>query len=279
MHIPRSCFFALAVTAAGCGSSAPPSAPRPVPPAHRTPAATARPAEVGTGGPTGAHAVGFAAGDGVELRGRLFGSRRAAAVVLVHMGNRASNEADWYGLARRLRRAGYLVLTYNRRGICSGDEAEYDCSGGTDDDWGKSWQDVVGAVRFVQARGARRVAVIGASLGASSALYAAKVGQIRPVALITLGGVNFSAAFSFKREDLRAIAVPKLFVSARKDPFQAERSARLWYGWASGERRLALLPSSRHGTDMLAPSQPTSGPLTRLIMSFLRGPLAGGRYT
>ena len=51
-----------------------------------------------------------------------------AAVVLAHMGNRTDNESDWYPLARRLAREGYLVLTYNRRAVCTGEEHAYDCS-------------------------------------------------------------------------------------------------------------------------------------------------------
>jgi hypothetical protein len=106
-----------------CGSD-PPSRKRSAPTHALAPLPSA-----GRGGPAGATAVAFRAGDGVGLRGRLFG-RGTAAVVLAHTGNAVSNEADWYPLARRLAREGYLVLTYDRRAVCSGEKAHDDCSAG-----------------------------------------------------------------------------------------------------------------------------------------------------
>ncbi len=172
----------LAAAVGACGSDSP-SPTRPAPTHALAPLPLA-----GRGGPAGATAVGFRAGDGVGLRGRLFG-RGTAAVVLAHMGNAVSNEADWYPLARRLAREGYLVLTYNRRAVCSGEKAHYDCSAGAND-WGRAWQNVVGAVRFVASRGARRVAVGGSRIGGTTAVYAAATGRIHPAALISLAGVN-----------------------------------------------------------------------------------------
>jgi dienelactone hydrolase len=214
--------------------------------------------------------VGFRAGDGVGLRGRLFG-RGTAAVVLAHMGNAVSNEADWYPLARRLAREGFLVLTYNRRAVCSGEKAHYDCSAGAND-WGKAWQDVVGAVKFVESRGARRVAVGGSSIGGTSVVYAAATGRIHPVALISLAGVNHIDTYSLTRADVRRIAGAKLFVSGRRDPDGAAASAREFNSWARPPKRMVLLNTDYHGTDMFAR---TAGPgigrqLTKLIVRFLR---------
>ena len=132
----------------------------------------------GAGGPPDARAVGFRAGDGVGLRGRLFGHGRAA-VVLAHMGNLPDNESDWYPLARRLAREGYLVLAYNRRAVCTGEKRKYDCSDGGND-FGKSWQDVVGAARFVQSQGAKQVALAGSSIGGTAVVYAAATGRCPP---------------------------------------------------------------------------------------------------
>lgn len=153
----------------------------------------------GHGGPPDGGPVAFRARDGVGLRGRLFGSGRAA-VVLVHMGNAQSNQADWYPLARVLAREGYMVLTYNSRGVCSEGKGKYDCSAGIPD-YGTSWQDVVGAVNFVKEKGARRVAVAGASIGATSSVYATAAGRIHPAALISMAGVNYVATYDFDQQD------------------------------------------------------------------------------
>ena len=254
----------LAAGVGACGSD-PPSRTRPAPTHALAPLPPA-----GRGGPAGATAVGFRAGDGVGLRGRLFG-RGSAAVVLAHMGNAVSNEADWYPLARRLAREGYLVLTYNRRAVCSGEKAHYDCSAGAND-WGTAWQDVVGAVRLVESRGARHVAVGGSSIGGTTVVYAAATGRINPVALISLAGVNHISTYSLTPADVRRIGGAKLFLSGRRDADGGAASAREFNRWARPPRRMVLLDTDYHGTDMFAP---TAGPgiagqLTKLIVQFLR---------
>ena len=93
--------------------------------------------------------------------------------------------------------------------VCSGETAHYDCSAGAND-WGKAWQDVVGAVRFVESRGARHVAVGGSSIGGTTVVYAAATGRIHPVALISLAGVNHIDAYSLTRAGVRRIGGAKL---------------------------------------------------------------------
>ena len=199
----------------------------------------------------------------------MFGSG-TAAVVLAHMGNAVSTEADWYPLARRLARERYLVLTYNRRAVCSGEKADYDCSAGAND-WGKAWQDVVGAVKFVESRGARRVAVGGSSIGGTSVIYAAATGRIRPVALISLAGVNHINAYSLTPAGVRRIGGAKLFVSGRRDLDGAAASAREFNRWARPPKRMVLLDTDYHGTDMLRHHRSgIGGQLTKLIVRFLR---------
>ena len=185
------------------------------------------------------------------------------------MGNRLSNQADWYPLARRLAREGYLVLTYNRRGICTGETRRYDCSG-EPNDYGTSWRDVIGAVAFVRSRGATRVAVAGASIGGTASVFAASTGRIRPDALISLAGVNHISTYSMDRADVQRIGGAKLFVSGRRDPGGAADSARELHGWAREPKRLVLLDSDLHGTDMLDRRQRTARPLTNLIVRFIR---------
>ena len=253
----------LAVVLSACGSG----------PQHSTGPARSKKAlsplpPPGRGGPAGARAVAFRADDGLGLRGRLFGQGEAA-VVLAHMGGAANNEADWYPLARRLAHEGYMVLTYNRRGVCSKAKSKYDCSAGIDD-YPTSWQDVVGAVRFVRTRGARSVAVAGASIGGTSAVYAAATGKIQPTALISLAGINYISTYSLDEPGLRRIGGAKLFISASGDADGGARSARQWNAWAEEPKRLVLLDSERHGTEMLGDQQPTRVPLTSLIVRFLR---------
>jgi hypothetical protein len=103
-------------------------------------------------------------------------------------------------------------------------------------------------------------------------VYAAATGRIHPVALISLAGVNHIDAYSLTRADVRRIGGAKLLVSGRRDADGAAASAREFNRWAGPPKRMVLLDTDYHGTDMFAR---TAGPgiggqLTMLIVHFLR---------
>jgi pimeloyl-ACP methyl ester carboxylesterase len=154
--------------------------------------------------------VSFPARDGVRLAGTLFGSGDVA-VVLSHMGRPGSTRADWAPLARALARRGHRVLTYDRRGAC--DIRGTACSGGVDENVA-SWNDAAGAVAFLRGRGARKVVVAGASIGAMSSVFAAARDDVTVDGLIEIGGVDDASGRRFTREDIEQIEGRKLFVSA-----------------------------------------------------------------
>jgi len=232
----------LAVTGAGCGSrgAAPPSAP-------------------------GFERVHFRATDGVRLDGRLYGRGRAG-VALVHMGRGGDSQLDWQQFARLLAAKGYLVLTYNRRGICA--RTAGGCSGGVDD-YASSWRDVVGAFRFLERKHVARTVVIGASIGAMSSLYAASEGLIEPAGLVEFGGINHASGYDFDRAQIRRIGGRKLFLSSREDIYGGGRAAREWYAWASPPKSLELLPGSVHGTDLLRPDNAQHKRVEKLLLDFV----------
>jgi pimeloyl-ACP methyl ester carboxylesterase len=209
--------------------------------------------------------VEFHATDGVRLDGRLFGAGRVG-VVLAHMGRAGDTQADWGGLARRLATRGYLVLTYNRRGVCPRGGAG--CSGGVDD-YALAWKDVVGGNDFLLRRGARTTVVIGASIGAMASLHAAAEGRIEPAGLIEFGGINHASGYDFTRAEIRRIGGQKLFLSTREDIYGGGEAAREWFRWAAPPKRLELLPGSEHGTDLLQPRNPLRGRVEDLIVAFV----------
>ena len=83
--------------------------------------------------------VRFRGAGGVRLEGRVFGSGDVG-VVLGHM--RPGDQSQWLGFAALLADRGYMVLTYDRRGVCPG--GELGCSGGQVSDSG--WEDLAYAV-------------------------------------------------------------------------------------------------------------------------------------
>lgn len=195
----------------------------------------------------GSKAVRFRTPDGVRLAGRLFG-HGSVGVVLSHQGGTAANQSDWWGMARVLAHQGYRVLTYDFRGICPG--GVKGCSGGS---FGgdTQWMDLMAAVRFIRAAGARGVALGGASIGAMASLVVAGMRDQHIAAVISLsGGEALSGVYELGRAPIRRIALPKLFVAGKYDREFAS-SARDWIRWASPPVDGHILNTGLHGTDML----------------------------
>jgi predicted alpha/beta hydrolase len=222
----------------------------------------------GTAASTGFERVHFRASDGVVLDGRLFGSGKVG-IVLSHSSRRGSSQAAWLGTAQLLAGKGYRVLTYDRRGVCPG--GADGCSSGVDPD--DSWKDIVGAAGFLRREGAERIVLGGAALGAMDSLYAASAGHVQTAAVMELAGITdgarWRAGYSLTKAQIAGIGGWKLFLSATGDFYGGAEAARLWYGWAKPPKRLALVPSELHGTDLLGPGSPVRARVQAAILAFL----------
>jgi pimeloyl-ACP methyl ester carboxylesterase len=204
---------------------------------------------------------------GQTLAGRLFGSGKTG-IVLSHMGPANSDQTAWWPMAAQLARHGYLVLTYDYRGICPGGVAG--CSTGAVNSENVS-ADVSAAVAFIRSRGARRIVVGGASIGAMGSMDVASRKEDVD-GLISVSGVEVAGPFNLDQAVLRRISCPKLFVAGEFDR-EAADSARDWTRWAPAPKEGHVLPTGLHGTDMLSGSGQDAfvpGTLVRLVLSFLR---------
>ena len=142
-----------------------------------------RGAEPPSAPPEGSRAVSFPSADGVRLAGRLIGEG-SVAVVLSHM--RPADQRSWWSFSEDLADAGYLVLTYDFRGYCPGGVGG--CSAG-ERDLGEIWRDVLGAIDFVRSRGARRVVLIGASMGGIiGSMFAGVDERVKAPVFLVAGG-------------------------------------------------------------------------------------------
>ncbi len=111
-------------------------------------------------------AIRFRAGDGVELVGRLWGEGDVG-VVLAHGFSQGEAQDGWLPFPAVLAKRGYLALTFNFRGFCDGEG----CSG--DGERGNNWRDAMAAVALLEERGAKKIFLIGASMGGLAVLRAA----------------------------------------------------------------------------------------------------------
>lgn len=195
----------------------------------------------------------FATADGVELVGDVRG-RGDAGVVLAHMF--PTDRTSWSEFAELLAQEGFHVLAMDFRGF--GD------SGGTRD-ISQLWQDVLAGADELRRRGARRVVVIGASMGGTAALVAASRAELEGVA--TLSAPSTFMGIAAPAEVVAAVDEPKLFVAAQGDG-QAAITAQSLYTTASGAKRVEIVTGSDHGTDLL---EGTQAEVVRMrLLSFLR---------
>jgi pimeloyl-ACP methyl ester carboxylesterase len=203
----------------------------------------------------------FRAADGTRLVGHRFGGPRAGgrtAVVLAHMSD--GDLCAWAPYARVLARNGLFAFAFDFRGHgFSQGRSRY----------GRLPADATAAVREVRRLGARRVVLVGASLGGIAALAAAP--GIRP-ALAGVVAVSAPAAIEGRldaRPAVRRLDVPTLYLVAEDDrnaayDFAADARA-LHAATATEEKRLLVLPGSAHGTALVAGSARARSELLRFV--------------
>jgi alpha-beta hydrolase superfamily lysophospholipase len=262
---PRAMVMALALVAAGCGGGSHAPAPqRPAATATR-PAATL-PAPATRCGPPRAPArtLWFTARDGVRLDGAIVGSGRVGAV-LIH--EYPGPMCGWWPYAHYLGRHGVRALLFDLR--CFG------LSGCPAHRRGDVVADVAAAMRALRRDGARRVALVGASMGGSIAVVAAA--RLRPAALVDLSGEldtsGLTPGISAKAGAAApSVRVPALFAVARGDRYVPVADMRTVYRrTASRAKRLVVLPAvAGHGWGMLLGTRTTWSALARQAAAFIR---------
>ncbi len=178
--------------------------------------------------------------DGVPIAATLHrASDLAPAVVLVHMFTRTRD--DWRRFAERLQASGITALAIDLRG--------HGGSGGASTPAPAMALDVQAGIDYLAAQaGARRIAVIGASLGATAALMAsADDPRVGGVALVSPAadyrGVRLDAALR-KYGDR-----PLLLVASSEDPY-ALRTVRGMVSAPATARQVHLSPVAGHGTQL-----------------------------
>jgi alpha-beta hydrolase superfamily lysophospholipase len=222
--------------------------------------------------PAAAHAcvkgeeVSFRAADGTRLVGHSFGGRKPGtrtAVVLAHMS--VGDLCDWVPYARGLARQGVFVFPFDLRGhgLSAGRENHRRSAG-----------DIAAAVREVRRLGARKVVVMGASLGGIAALVAAP--SIRP-AVDGIVAVSAPAAIAGQlnaRPVVPRIRVPTLYVVSAQDqnpPYDFAADAQTLYdATGTAEKRLEVVPGTLHGTFLVMGSPA----VRKLLLEFVRAPAA-----
>src|SRR3954454_16527526 len=225
----------LLVAVAGCGDGSHPAA---------GPTTAASPASAGAA-PCGdkdepSPAIRFRTSDGVMLSGAVAGAGPVGAV-LIH--EYPLDLCGWWPYARYLAGHGVHVLLFDLR--CFGRSG---CGHGR----GHATTDVAAAMAELRRRGARRIALVGASMGGTIAVVAAA--RLHPAAMVDLSGERDTTGLTPGIDAdagaaAHGVTAPALFAVARGDRYVPVDDMRaVARRVRSPTRRLIVLPAAAgHG--------------------------------
>jgi pimeloyl-ACP methyl ester carboxylesterase len=219
--------------------------------------APVRSAEGAVGSCAGRGHVTFRAADNTRLVGHAFG-RGTTAVVLAHQTR--SSMCQWLRYARRLASSNYRVFVFDFRNHGLSQQVGFG-SRST-----RFAADVVAAAKYVRANGARKVFLVGASMGGAAVIVGGA--NIRPP---VTGIVSLSAPASFGGVDAAPAAprvtVPVLFLASSEDGGGrfAQDAQALYEATASPEKTIEILPGTGHGVSLVS----SPGGARNLVEEFL----------
>ena len=255
----------IVMAAAGCGGTQAANEHSKAPSAPQPPSATALPQPSRRCGTPNDPAVTlrFPAADGVRLDGAIVGSGPVAAVLLHEY---PGPLCGWWPYAAYLAHHGVRALLFDFR--CFGLSA---CpTGGR----ANPVSDVAGAMRLLRSRGARSIALVGASLGGVVAVIAGA--RLHPAAVVDLSGErDLTGLLGGARLDAygaaRNLRAPGLFAVAHGDRDASVGDMRAVYRRArSAPKRLIVEPAAAgHGWDMLLGRDFTWSPLAHEVLAFI----------
>ena len=188
----------------------------------------------------GARTIRFPQPDSPRVRGATLGDGRRGVVFANGSGQTV---CAWLPFAERVARAGFRVLVFD---YGAGEAAD-----GT-----------AAAARELERRGARAVALVGASYGARGVVVAgARVRAITTV--VALSSVSYTGDVVAAARTLR---IPVLQVAATDDAFAAaDESELIQRTLRTRTKKLVVVPGDDHGTDLLRRRR-----VAHLVLAWLR---------
>jgi pimeloyl-ACP methyl ester carboxylesterase len=197
--------------------------------------------------------ITFRAADGLRLAGHRFG-RGQTAVIFAHEAR--GGACQWIPYARALARRGYLTIAFDFRGYGRSQTPKRGASS-------RQPADVIAAAKLSRSLGAKKVVVVGASMGGTAVVAAAANART-----VVDGVVSVSAPTSYGRMDglaaARRLQMPVLYLVGEGDEGFVEHARLLYEATASADKRLEILDSPQHGVFLAA-----EPPARSLIESFI----------
>ena len=201
---------------------------------------------------TGSGDVRFRAADGTRLVGHRFGRGRIG-IVLAHQ--RPGNLCQWWSYSKRLAGLGYLAFPFDLRNYGQSQTRRYRSGEGPG-------VDVAAAVNLVRRLGAKKVFLVGASLGGSAVLAGGATVRPQVDGVVSVSG---AADLANAIESVPRLHAPALFLAGKYDVDFAAEAQRLYDATGSSDKTLKILLRGEHGTQLAGASLSAR----RLIESFV----------
>ena len=173
--------------------------------------------------------------------GHRFGRGRTA-IVLAHQTD--GSLCQWRSYSKRLAKLGYLAFPFDLRNYGQSQTRRYRSGEGPG-------ADVAAAVKLVRRLGAKRVFLVGASLGGSAVLAAGA--NVHPE-LDGVVSVSGAADLAHAIESVSRLHAPVLFLAGKYDVDFAHDAQRLYDATASDDKTLKILLRGEHGTQLVGAS-------------------------
>jgi alpha/beta superfamily hydrolase len=193
----------------------------------------------------------FLTEDGVTLNGEVIGAGKTA---IVFSNGQEVSKAGWQRTAEQLASQGYLCLLYDYRGI--------EPSQGSDD-LERRDRDLRAAIAVARDRGATTIVLMGSSFGGTLTL--ALAAQTQPKAVIILSAPLSAGPFGVTEADLKALAMPKLFMASQGDT-RYVGAVQQMYAMSPEPKQLRIFPGTNHGDFILAATDTGSDAMQALLV-------------
>lgn len=166
------------------------------------------------------------------------------AVLLLHM--LGSDKTAYQELTRYLLQNSFTVLAIDFRGH---GESQLDDKQFTEADWQNLVLDVDAGVNYLEDKGYRKIAVVGASIGANAGLkQALQDERIDALVLLSAGeeyrGINILGLMPYYQK-------PVLFVASMDDKDAAVAATKLYNALGTDQKELKMYQTGGHGTKLL----------------------------
>jgi pimeloyl-ACP methyl ester carboxylesterase len=185
------------------------------------------------------HLVRFRSTDGARLLGVALGNGRVGVVLSHQLG---SDFCEWVPYAKQLSREGYRVLAYSFRGYGSSETGDASPT--------RLDRDVIAAAGELRRLGARRVVIVGASMGGTASLVAAPALHPAPSLVVSLSGPSYFGGLDASKAVPR-FRGPVLFAAGADDDGFPSDARALYKASTSPAKRLLIVGGGDHGSALI----------------------------